>query len=565
MSDFLIISDFNVQNLAAIMNKIGGGLHADVAAYGQVMQTLLDASDDVWKTHNAAVVWTSPGAISNSFKLAVEGHPVDVEKMLEDVRQFVDALRRLPTRVQHVFVPTWVPLQASEDRRGLLDMDRHYGIVAALMRMNLALVEAFESDKRVRIFNAAGWIAKLGETAYSAKLWYLAKTPFHVDLFQKAVADFAAAVRALTGKARKLLILDLDDTLWGGIVGEAGWQEVRLGGHDPAGEAFRDFQMALLSLRRRGVMLGIVSKNEESTALEAIRKHPEMVLKLNDFVGWRINWNDKAQNVHELVKDLNLGEDAAVFIDDHPVERARVREALPQVLVPEWPKHPIEFPSALRGLDCFDVGGVNGEDRGRTASYVSERQRTVEKAAAPSLREWLKTLDLRVRVEPLMPVNLERTAQLLNKTNQMNLRTRRMSASDLERWAGCPGNELITFRVSDKFGDYGLVGIGSVSVNSAARTASIQDFVLSCRAMGRGVEEAMLSTLATISAQSGANELTAECLDTTRNQPCRKFFEASAMVRAEGAPNLLFRLDLREPPALPETIKLTSADEPAGV
>jgi FkbH-like protein len=557
MIEFLIISDFNVQNLVALMNNTGAadGLRAEAAAYGQVMQTLLSPDAGAWGSHNAAIVWTSPAAISNAYRIAVEGEALDAQKLSAEVSGFAGALRQIPSRIQQIFVPTWVPLQPGEDRRGSLDMDCEYGIARALMRMNLELNDALRSDKRVRMFNAARWIAKLGEAAYSPKLWYLSKTPFSVALFREAAADFMAAARALSGKSRKLLILDLDDTLWGGIVGETGWRGLKLGGHDPAGEAYRDFQTALLSLRRRGVLLGIVSKNEEGAALEAIREHPEMALALDDFAGWRINWNDKAQNIIDLIADLNLGRDAAVFIDDNPIERARVREAVPGLLAPEWPKHPIDFPAALRRLDCFDVAAVTTEDRDRTSSYVSERQRKEEQAAASSLDEWLKTLDIRIEVEPLTAANLERAAQLFNKTNQMNLRTRRMSAAELEQWANRRDNALLTFRASDKFGDYGLVGIGGVAVNRTARVAMIEDFLLSCRAMGRGVEETMLFALAAVGAGSGAGEMTAQYIETPRNKPCLRFFESCRARRDEQSPGL-FRLDLKEPLRLPEFVNL---------
>ncbi len=560
MIDFLIVSDFNVQNLAAILNNRHSvdGIHADAAEYGQVMQTLL--GPDAWGSHNAAIVWTSPRAISNAYRRAVEGELIDSAQLSAEVAEFADALRRIPPKIHHILISTWIPIHPDEDRRGALDMDRDYGLARALMRMNLELQEALESEPRVRLFNSARWIAKLGAVAYSQKLWYLSKTPFTVDLFRAAAADFAAAARGLGGRARKLVIVDLDNTLWGGVVGETGWRSLKLGGHDAIGEAYRDFQLALLALKRRGVLIGVVSKNEESIALEAIREHPEMALRLSDLAGWKINWNDKAQNVIDLIAELNLGRDAAVFIDDHPVERARVREAIPGLLVPEWPKSPIDFPAALRSLDCFDVATVSAEDRERTSSYVSERRRRAEQSVAPSLDEWLKTLDLRVEVEPLTAANLERVAQLLNKTNQMNLRTRRMSARELQSWNERPGNRLLGFRLSDKFGDYGLVGIASVAIDIDSRRGHIEDFVLSCRAMGRRVEETMLSTLSAIAAGAGAIELTAEYLPTPRNHPCLRFFESCTMRRDDDADRIRFHLNLKQPVEFPDGVAVIGLD-----
>jgi len=215
MTDFLVISDFNVQNLVAILNKHGAaeGLRAVTAHYGQVTQTLLAQDDSIWGSHNGVVVWTSPSAVSSTYRLAVEGKPIDTERLLLEVAEFAAALRRISPPIEHIFVPTWIPIHPWEDRRGALDMDGEYGLARALMRMNLQLQEELQADKRARVFNAARWIAKVGEAAYAAKLWYVSKTPFSVDLFREAAADFAAAMRGFAGRARKLLILDLDNTL----------------------------------------------------------------------------------------------------------------------------------------------------------------------------------------------------------------------------------------------------------------------------------------------------------------------------------------------------------------
>src|SRR5439155_12335873 len=284
---------------------------------------------------------------------------------------------------------------------------------------------------------------------------------------------------------------------WGGIVGDLGWQSIRLGGHDPIGEAFRDFQLGLKILKERGVLLGIVSKNEESTALEAIRSHPEMVLRQDDFAGWRINWEDKAQNIANLAAELNLGLQSVVFLDDNPVERARVREVLPDVLVPELPANPMEFKAALQQLRCFDTPVISSEDQTRTGMYVSERQRRAAQAHISSLDQWLESLQMEVVAEPLSETNLDRATQLFNKTNQMNLSTRRLTKEELWSWSRENGNSMLVFRVSDKFGDYGLVGIASFRLEAGSQTdARIVDFILSCRVMGRKVEETMLHVLA---------------------------------------------------------------------
>ena len=180
------------------------------------------------------------------------------------------------------------------------------------------------------------------------------KIPYISSVFENATMDIVQYIEAIKGKSRRLIILDLDDTLWGGVLGENGWQGLRLGGHDHVGEAFRDFQLALKALSNRGVQLAISSKNDEKLAMDAIDNHPEMILKKEDFVGWRINWNDKAVNIAELSEEINLGLESIVFIDDNPAERGRVSDALKGILVPDWPKDPAMYVETLYSLRCFE-------------------------------------------------------------------------------------------------------------------------------------------------------------------------------------------------------------------
>jgi FkbH-like protein len=347
----------------------------------------------------------------------------------------------------------------------------------------------------------------------------------------EAARDIKAALRGLSGGARKLVVLDLDDTLWGGIVGDVGWQALRLGGHDPVGEALVAFQKELKELTRRGVILAVVSKNEESTALEAMRSHPEMVLKPEDLVAWRINWQDKARNIAELVAELNLGLQSVVFIDDNPVERARVRETLPEVLVPEWPEDKLLYPSAFAQLRCFDVPAVSKEDAERTQLYASERSRQTLMDQVGSLDDWLLKLEIKVTAEPLNPTNLARTAQLLNKTNQMNLATRRLTEPELTAWAAGAGRALWAVSVADRFGDAGLTGIVSVEAKDGA--CRVVDYVLSCRVMGRKVEETMVHLAIESARALGASTLEARLLPTKKNKPCLDFWKRSGLEAPE--------------------------------
>jgi FkbH-like protein len=559
--ELLLISDFNLVNLAALISKDEESpmIRAATAPFGQVMQVLLEPASELWsKKTCGAVIWTSPESVSPGYRRLLESEEVEPEELMHEVDEFCSAIKAIPGHVKHVFVPSWV-VGPFENRLGLLDMDLRHGLSLALMRMNLRLVEGLQNDSRIFVLDAARWVAIHGEKSFSQRLWYMSKTPFGLEFLKTAASEIKAALRALTGRAKKLLLVDLDETLWGGVVGDIGWQNIRLGGTDPIGEAFRDFQLGLKALKRRGVLLGIVSKNEESTALEAIRSHPEMVLRQDDFAGWRINWQDKAQNIVDLVSELNLGLESVVFIDDSPVERARVREAIRDVFVPEWPANVMGRKAALMQLHCFDVPLVTTEDVGRTNMYVAEKKRRAARTEVASLSEWLDSLNIRVAAEPLHEVNLDRATQLLNKTNQMNLSTRRMTKEELRNWGQQPENTISVFRVSDKFGDYGSVGMASFSLRAGNReNAHLIDFILSCRAMGRKVEETMLHVMSAYARSAGATGLHIAYIPTLKNQPCLRFFESAGLL--SNGDDKVFTLDLRKAYPKPATTHLVLFD-----
>lgn len=522
----VLISDFNISNLSAYLENDPKlpAIHTTVAPYGQVIPTLLDEGSDVWADKpSLAVIWTRPEAVIESFAAALECRRPPVDNVLAQVEHYAEALAGIQKRVAFALVPTWV-VPTYHRGLGLLDM-KESGVTSLLWQMNLHLAGKLRDAPNLYVLNAQRWIEVAGASAFNPKFWYMGKAPFGIEVFKQAVSDIKAAVCAVSGQARKLIVLDLDDTLWGGIVGEVGWQGLKLGGHDPIGEAFVDFQKALKALQNRGIVLAIVSKNEESVALEAIREHPEMLLRLEDFIGWRINWGDKARNLVDLVNELNLGLQSVVFIDDNPAERARVREALPEVLVPDWPVDKMLQKQALLSLKCFDTPSISDEDLKRTRMYALEQKRSQLKVSVGSLDKWLPSLDLRVTIEEMNDGNLKRSVQLLNKTNQMNLSTRRMTEPELLAWLKRGQCKLWSFRVSDRFGDSGLTGITSIECYD--NHGQIVDFVLSCRVFGRQIEKVMVHTAVDYARRAGAKHVEAKYLPTPKNKPCLEFWRNS--------------------------------------
>ncbi|TKJ17318.1 FkbH-like protein [Candidatus Woesearchaeota archaeon B3_Woes] len=549
----LLVSDFNIQNLAGYLKGENDSLIIDVevAPYDQVIQTLMQYNNSTENKKDMIIVWTQPESIITSFKEIIEFEKASLKKIIKEVDDYSSILIEASKKTKTMFVPLWI-VPSYNRGHGMIDIKNEFGISNVLRHMNMRLIENLKNNSNIFILDSQRWISLVGKQAFSSKLYYMGKIPFNNDVFKEASKDIKSALDGINGFARKLIVVDLDDTLWGGIVGDVGWENLKLGGHDPHGESFVDFQNALKSFSKRGIILGIVSKNEENIAIEAIKKHPEMVLKLDDFAGWKINWQDKAKNIMELTSELNLGLQSVVFIDDNPVERARVREALPDVFVPEWPEDKMLYKSFLLNLRCFDAPLLSEEDVKRTKMYVAERKRENMKESFISIDKWLKSIDMRISVNELSKENIQRTTQLINKTNQMNLTTRRMTESELSDWVKQENNKLLTFSVSDKFGDSGLTGIISIEIEKDV--GKIVDFVLSCRVLGRKVEETMLHQLIKYAKDMGLKEIKAKYIPTEKNKPCLGFWKKSGFDYNEKKNTFKWKIDKDFP--LPNCIKI---------
>jgi FkbH-like protein len=513
----LVVSDFNDTTFSNILKK---KKICDLieTPFGQVQQVLLDKK---WWDVDIAIIWTQPEKIIPTFRDVLEYKEIDIATILKEVDDYVDLVHNSSEGLKAVFVPAWV-ISPRFRGYGILNNLNERGVRTVLARMNLRLSEKFEKTN-VYLLDAERWISVIGENSFSKKLWYMTKNPFSLDLLKYATNEIRSAIIALTGGMRKLIILDLDDTLWGGLVGDDGWENLKLGGHDPKGESFVEFQRVLKNMMNKGILLAIVSKNDEAVALNAIRKHPEMILKEDDFVTWRINWDDKSKNISEIVDELNLGMQSVVFIDDNPFERGRVSEIHREVLVPDWPIDKLKYVDAFMELNCFDSSTISSEDSKRASMYATEKKRENLKTTFNSVDDWLKTINIKVEIEKLGDSNIIRTVQLLNKTNQMNLTTRRLTETELVDWLMNEDRLLYTFKVSDKYGDMGLTGI--ISAEKKGDFAQIVDFILSCRVMGRHIEHVMISYM--LKKLKGIKTVEAKYIETKKNKPTLRFWEQS--------------------------------------
>jgi FkbH-like protein len=497
-------------------------LRCCAAPYGQIYQILLDIGNPVWAFQpDYVVVWTAPHLTLPSLGKLMRFESATHDDALREAEQFADAVLQMAGRVAMVLVPTWV-LPGHERWIQTLTWRQGAGLANLLARANLLLAEKFAGQSNIVLLDTGYWQASLGRPAHDPRMYAVAKILYSQPLFEKAAAEMKAVLRGSLGLGKKVIVCDLDNTLWGGVVGDDGADAIKLGAPDPVGECFHAFQMALKGLRSRGILLAICSKNDEKFALSVIEDHPAMALRKKDFAAWRINWRDKAENLLGLSEELNLGLDSFVFLDDSPQERDQVRQILPQVYTPDLPASPSDLAPFVSSLACFETTSLGREDLERTDMYQAERNRREALEVTGNVENWLGSLEMEVRATPLQRESLARAAQLLNKTNQFNLSLRRMDEKSLWDWAAAPGHAAYIFRVSDRFGDFGLTGLASVSRLGAE--ARIVDFVMSCRVMGKKVEEALLGYTVAQAQAGGASRITAPSVEGPRNAPGREFF-----------------------------------------
>lgn len=354
-------------------------------------------------------------------------------------------------------------------------------------------------------------------------LWNKAKqeiSPLAAPMYGELVARLLAARH---GRSSKCIVLDLDNTLWGGVIGDDGLDGIVLGPGSAMGEAFQAMQGYARDLGRRGVILAVCSKNDEAIAVAAFERHPEMVLRMSDLAAFSANWEDKATNIRAIADELKIGLDSIVFVDDNPVERDFVRSRLPMVSVPEIPSDPALVPRCLSDAGYFESVVVTEEDRRKTAQYQANRARAQSASTATDMEGYLRDLDMKLVWAPFDNVNLPRVVQLINKTNQFNLTTRRCSEQDVARYAedrACLG---LHFRLADKFGDNGIISVVMGS-ESADGDLVIENWLMSCRVLGRGVERAVLDVLVGEARSRGFRTILGRYLPTAKNGMVRDHY-----------------------------------------
>lgn len=352
------------------------------------------------------------------------------------------------------------------------------------------------------------------EKWHDPRFWNYSRQAISFDGLPRYAAEAAAIIKALTGRSRRALVLDLDNTLWGGVVGDDGAAGIELGA-TPRGEAFLDFQRYLKSLRARGVILAVISKNDEAAATEPFRARSEMLLKRDDFAVFIANWKDKVSNMREVADKLHLGLDFLAFADDSPAERDLMRRFCPEVAVVDLPEDPSEFCRQLDSLRLFEAASVSAEDSLRAAHFKFEEERSRLREEAPNLDAFLEDLKMKAVAGPFVKSDVERIAQLINKTNQFNLTTRRYAEPEVGALIGKPGVWTLSVRLSDRLGDSGLVSVAIL--RRVKEDLEIDAWLMSCRVFGRTLEHFVFNRILELARAARVKNLIGAYLPTAKN------------------------------------------------
>ena len=382
-----------------------------------------------------------------------------------------------------------------------------------------------------------------GLATEDAGAWFESKQPGSPEFLVELAREAAGLIRDLRAAAKKVLVLDLDNTLWGGVLADDGLEGVEIGDTSPRSEAFKAFQRYVLGLKQRGVLLAVCSKNDAAVAERAFREHPEMVLSLGDFVSFKANWEPKSDNLRQMAEELALGLDSFVFADDNPAEIEIVRQFTPAVATLLLDGDPAEFVGRLADSRHFEPRSITAEDAERTAQYRAESARQASMGSTADMASYLASLEMRATVRPFVDVDVPRLAQLINKSNQFNLTTRRRTEAEVRELAANPDYICLSLRLADKFGDHGLVSI--VVGRADGAVLELDTWLMSCRVLKRQVEDTLLNEVARLAQARGCRELLGVYRETAKNGMVRDLYPRMgfepAAVGPEGA---AYKLDL---------------------
>lgn len=528
-----VLSSFTIDALEACLSvqcaQNGIQLQYYQAPYAQYQQEILNPDSALYRFQpQLTLLWADTPALlpalwDQPYQLTAAQRQQTLETAFAAHLHLLDTLRQRLSGL--LLVMGCVPPRASE--YGILETQQPYSVRYAIQTWNQQLFQHLSAWPASYGVDLAHWAADYGlQRVYDPKLAFYGDIRFSLDFIAYTSHQLLAYILPAQGRVKKCLVVDADNTLWGGIVGEDGWAQLKMGTDTVEGRAFSQFQALLRRYQQRGLLLALNSKNNAADVLEVFAKRPDMLLKPQDFAVMRINWQDKAQNLREIAQTLNIGLESLVFLDDSPQERAIVRQYCPTVLVPELGS-PDQYATILLHLVELNTLTITAEDLRKHQQYAEQAARSQLQAQATDLSSYLHSLKTIATITRAQPAQYPRLAQLSQKTNQFNLTTRRYVEADIQRFAESPHAQVYSLAVADQFGDLGLVGLAIWVQSSPDRPThwTLDSLLLSCRCLGRQVEDAFLYYQWQQLQQQGITSIQIEYIPTPKNSLVADFIE----------------------------------------
>lgn len=562
-----LLRNFTVEPLLPVLEvelaRSGLAPHTYLGDFDAVAADALNAKGGLARFDAHAIIlalWLdglSPALAERFASLGADGARAEIERLVAYVRQMLTGIRgftQAPVLLNNFPLPIRPAL-------GILDAQREDSPAEAVLTLNRSLRELAREIGNVFIVDYMSLFAAVGTAeGYDARKWVHRRSPLGRRALIPIGQEYAKFLRALSGKVRKCVVVDCDNTLWGGIIGEDGMDGIRLG-ENPAGSGYTGLQRELVSLHDRGVLIALCSKNNESDVFEVLRSHSDMLLKESHVAAHRINWEDKASNLRAIAAELNIGLDSLVFVDDSPFECGLVREQLPEIAVVELSADQPDLASQLARHCYFDSLVMSGEDKHRTAHFKAEATRRALRGSATTLDEYLERLEMVAEIGVAREELVPRLAQLTQKTNQFNLTTKRYTEADIRRFADSDESEVVYVRLRDNVADLGIIGMGILRY--AGDTAEIDTLLMSCRALGRGVELVLLDEMRRHAAHRGCRTMRGLYIPTAKNAQVADFYPSAgfALEREEG-PARHFVADAQSLPPVKTAIAIVRSPAP---
>jgi FkbH-like protein len=549
-----VAASFTAHNLVQFVGVplIAAGYRPKVidGPYNQLFQVCLDPRSHFGMECDAIVLlWRLEDLLLEETNRAIGPAGDGLPEAIEKINSLVAAIANLRTTFAGAIIVSVPPLPAAITAAPLA-LDNPTRLGAFHRAVVCDFVDKIAKLKNVRLLDLDAIQRQVGyDASFDPRQWYLYRQPFSDPFLYLAGAQIGRIVLAGRRSAKKCIVLDCDNTLWGGVVAEDGLDGIELGAEYP-GAAFCDFQRLLLNWRKQGIILAILSKNNESDVWEVFERHSGMVLKRADISAWEINWAPKAENLPRIAGALNIGLDSLVFVDDSPMEVAFMQKALPEVISLLLPEDPADIVTAFRGLSLFDRLDTTEEDLARVDMMRAEIDRG-RLSAGLTKQEFLQELQLKLELSVAGPDDLNRVAQVINKTNQFNLSTIRRTLEEIQGLANSSDHRIYALRVWDRFGDYGLTGVVIIRISADRTTWIIDSLMLSCRVLGRNVEAALLAMLADEARIDGVSEFVAAFVPTKKNSLAATFLPDHGF-KPDGD---RWRLAVAQAPALPAFIE----------